>query len=454
MVRTCPWGRSRGFATAKRFNKTTFRQPDPSKPKIVLAYSGGLDTSAQLAWLTKENGFEVCAYIADLGQDDVKTQEDIDAICAKAKQSGAYSFYCEDLKEDFLTNYVYKAIKGNGLYENRYLLGTSVARPCIGKRQVEICWEEGARHISHGSTGKGNDQVRFELCYLGMDPTLNCVSLWRDRDYLSKFEGRQDLIDYANANGIPVSATKKHSYSEDENMFHISYESGELEDPAFPGHHEEYPGLVLKKKTTDICDTPDIPARITIDLERGEPVRVRDLDNGTDETDPVRLFEYLNTVAGQHGVGRIDIVENRFVGMKSRGCYETPGGTVLHFAVRDLEVLCLDREVHRIRDTLAVKYAELIYNGFWFSPEMSFLSAAMENAQEVVTGSVDLQLYKGNVICRGRSSPLSLYNQDLVSMDVEGGFNPEISTGFIQTLSTRIKASAARAKQAGIEDRH
>jgi len=183
-------------------------------------------------------------------------------------------------------------------------------------------------------------------------------------------------------------------------------------------------------------------------------VRVRDLDNGTDETDPVRLFEYLNTVAGQHGVGRIDIVENRFVGMKSRGCYETPGGTVLHFAVRDLEVLCLDREVHRIRDTLAVKYAELIYNGFWFSPEMSFLSAAMENAQEVVTGSVDLQLYKGNVICRGRSSPLSLYNQDLVSMDVEGGFNPEISTGFIQTLSTRIKASAARAKQAGIEDRH
>jgi len=227
MVRTCPWGRSRGFATAKRFNKTTFRQPDPSKPKIVLAYSGGLDTSAQLAWLTKENGFEVCAYIADLGQDDVKTQEDIDAICAKAKQSGAYSFYCEDLKEDFLTNYVYKAIKGNGLYENRYLLGTSVARPCIGKRQVEICWEEGARHISHGSTGKGNDQVRFELCYLGMDPTLNCVSLWRDRDYLSKFEGRQDLIDYANANGIPVSATKKHSYSEDENMFHISYESGD-----------------------------------------------------------------------------------------------------------------------------------------------------------------------------------------------------------------------------------
>jgi len=260
------------------------------------------------------------------------------------------------------------------------------------------------------------------------------------------------LIDYATANGIPVTATKKHSYSEDENIFHISYESGELEDPAFPGHAAEYPGLVLKKKTVDIMDTPDVPARLTIDLERGEPVRVRNLDDGTDETNPLKLFQYLNSIAGQHGVGRIDIVENRFVGMKSRGCYETPGGTVLHTAVRDLEVLCMDREVHRLRDTLSVKYAELIYNGFWFSPEMDFLSVAMEKAQEVVTGSVDLQLFKGNVICRGRSSPFSLYNQDLVSMDVEGGFNPEISTGFIQTLSTRIKASAARAKLSGIPD--
>jgi len=436
-------------AATKKFNKTTFREPDPSKPKIVLAYSGGLDTSAQLSWLAKEKNFEVCAYIAHLGQDDVLKPEDVDAICAKAEQSGAYSFYCEDLRQDFVDNYIFKAIKGNGLYENRYLLGTSVARPCIGKRQVEICWEEGAKHISHGSTGKGNDQVRFELCYLGMDPTLECVSLWRDREYLSKFEGRQDLIDYAKSQNIPVSATKKHSYSEDENMMHISYESGELEDPAFPGHANEYPGLVLKKKSVGVLEAPDVPARITIDIEKGEPVAVRNYDDGTEITDSVELYEYLNRLGGEHGIGRIDIVENRFVGMKSRGCYETPGGTIVHEAIRDLEVLCMDREVHRMRDTLSVKFSELIYNGFWFSPEMDFLMAAMEKAQEHTTGSVDLQLLKGNVIKRGRSSPMSLYNQDLVSMDIEGGFNPEISTGFIQTLSTRLKASAARDKLAG-----
>eukprot|EP00939_MAST-03C_sp_MAST-3C-sp1_P003835 g3835.t1 len=432
-------------AATPAFNKTSFRTPDPSKPKIVLAYSGGLDTSAQLSWLAKEKGYEVCAYIAHLGQDDVRDSADIDAIRDKAEASGAYAFYCEDLREDFVNNYVYKAIKGNGLYENRYLLGTSVARPCIGKRQVEICWREGAKHISHGSTGKGNDQVRFELCYMGMDPTLECVTLWRDREYLAKFEGRQDLLDYATSQNIPVSATKKHSYSEDENMMHISYESGELEDPAFPGHTKEYPGMVLKKKTVGVLEAPDVPAKISIDIEKGEPVAVRNFDDGTEITgDAVALYEYLNTLGGIHGIGRIDIVENRFVGMKSRGCYETPGGTIVHEALRDLEVLCMDREVHRLRDTLAVKYSELIYNGFWFSPEMDFLMTAMEKAQEHTTGTVDLQLLKGNVIKRGRSSPLSLYNQDLVSMDIEGGFNPEISTGFIQTLSTRLKASKAR----------
>lgn len=410
----------------------------------------GLDTSCQLSWLAKELDFEVCAYIADLGQDDVLKAEDVDAIRDKAERSGAYAFYCEDLREDFAENYIFKAIKGNGIYENRYLLGTSVARPCIGKRQVEICWEEGAKHISHGSTGKGNDQVRFELCYLGMDPTLNCVTLWRDPEYLAKFEGRQDLIDYATAQNIPVSATKKHSYSEDENMMHISYESGELEDPSFPGHAHEYPGMVLKKKSVDVMEAPDVPARLTIDFERGEPVRVRDFDDASvDLTGSVDIYEYLNKIGGSHGVGRIDIVENRFIGMKSRGCYETPGGTILHHALRDLEVLCMDREVQRIRDTLSVKFSELIYNGYWFSPEMDFLLSAMEKSQEHVCGSVDVKLHKGNVIMRGRSSPLSLYNQDLVSMDIEGGFNPEISTGFIQTLSTRIKASAARDKLAG-----
>ena len=274
----------------RNFNKTAFREPDPSKPKIVLAYSGGLDTSCQLSWLAKEKGFEVCAYIADLGQDDVLNPKDVEEICAKAEQSGAYAFYCEDLRKDFVENYIFKSIKGNGLYENRYLLGTSVARPCIGKRQVEICWEEGAKHISHGSTGKGNDQVRFELCYLGMDHSLDCVTLWRDPEYLSKFEGRQDLIDYATTQNIPISQTKKHSYSEDENMMHISYESGELEDPAFPGHENEYPGMVLKKKSVGVMEAPDEPAKLTLDFQAGVPVRVKNFDDGTEISESVQMY--------------------------------------------------------------------------------------------------------------------------------------------------------------------
>merc|ERR1719353_360750 len=353
---------ARAFAS---FNKTSFREPDPNKPKLVLAYSGGLDTSTQLAWLVNELGYEVCAYIADLGQDDTLEEKDREEICAKAEQSGAYAFYCEDLRKDFVTDFVFPTIKANTLYEGRYLLGTSVARPCIAKRQVEICWEEGANHISHGSTGKGNDQVRFELCYLGMDATLDCVTLWRDPEYLERFDGRQDLIDYATAHGISVGATKKHSYSEDENLMHISYESGELEDPAYPGNQNEYPGLVLKKKTREIDQCPDTPANLTIGFEKGTPVYVKNEDDGTLIEDPLELFLYLNKIGGEHGVGRIDIVENRFVGMKSRGCYETPAGTILYSAHLDLEVLTMDREVMRIRDTLQVKFTELVYNGAW-----------------------------------------------------------------------------------------
>ena len=437
--------RAASSAVGPKFNKTQFREADPSKPKIVLAYSGGLDTSAQLSWLAKEKGYEVCAYIADLGQEDVVTQEAKDAIREKAEASGAYSFYCEDLREEFVTDYAFEALKSGSLYEGRYLLGTSIARPCIGKRQVEICWEEGARAISHGSTGKGNDQVRFEMAYLGMDATIDCVTLWRDPEYLERFKGRIDLLEYAEAEGIPVSASKKHSYSEDENLVHISYESGELEDPAFPGHANEYPGLVLKKKTVDIMDAPDAPANLTISFEQGVPVAVKNEDDGTEiANDPLGLYLYLNEIGGAHGVGRIDIVENRFVGMKSRGCYETPGGTILHSAHLDLETLTMDREVMRIRDTLAVKYGELVYNGMWFSPEFDFMRVAMDKAQEHVTGSTSIRLHKGNVMNRGRSSPLSLYNEDLVSMDKEGGFDASMSTGFIQTLSTRIKASKAR----------
>jgi len=356
-------------------------------------------------------------------------------------------------------------------------MGTSIARPCIAKRQVEICWEEDAKYVSHGSTGKGNDQVRFELAYLGMDPTLIPVTPWREPEYFERFEGRQDLIEFATKHEIPVGATKKHSYSEDENLLHISYESGELEDPAFPGHSKDYPGFVLKKKSVDIMDTPDIPCNLTIEFVQGEPTKVTNVDDGTVIEDPLELFLYLNKVdtksnpfqlhciaiaaaqhssdhmlpfvlqvGGEHGVGRIDIVENRFVGMKSRGCYETPGGTILHHAHVDLEVLCVDREVMRIRDTLNVKFTELCYNGFWYSPEMEFVLSAMEKAQEPVTGEAYLRLHKGNVLCLGRTSPFSLYDEDLVSMDKAGGFNPVNSTGFINTLATRLKASSARDK--------
>ena len=265
-----------------------------------------------------------------------------------------------------------------------------MARPCIAKKQVEFAWREKAEYVSHGSTGKGNDQVRFELCYLGMDPNLKCVTLWREPEYLAKFEGRQDLLDYASSHNIPVSQTKKHSYSEDENIMHISYESGELEDPAYPGVVTEYPGLVLKKKTQDLMDTPDEPCRLEIDFDNGAPIAVREHDasgnvtNATGE-DPLALFAKLNELAGIHGVGRIDIVENRYVGMKSRGCYETPGGTVLQAAHLDLETLTIDREVMRLRDTMSIKFSELVYNGYWFSPEMDFLRVAMDHAQKPVS---------------------------------------------------------------------
>jgi len=427
---------------------TKFREADASKPKIVLAYSGGLDTSTQLAYLAHERGFEVCAYIADLGQSDVRDAASVEAVRDKAEASGAYAFYCADLRRDFVANYVYECIRANALYEGRYLLGTAMARPCIAKRQVEIAWAEGARFVSHGSTGKGNDQVRFELCYLGMDPTLECVTLWRDREYLAKFEGRQDLLDYATSRGIPVSATKKHSYSEDENIMHISYESGELEDPAYPGVAQEYPGKVLRKLTNDLDQTPDAPANLELDFDQGRCLALRDCDTGLDlRDDPLAIFAELNALAGLHGVGRIDIVENRYVGMKSRGCYETPAGTVLAAAHLDLETLTIDREVMRLRDTLSLKFAELVYNGYWFSPEMDFLRHAMDHAQTPVSGTVALRLHKGHVLCRGRTSPHSLYQQNLVSMDHEGGFKPEHSTGFIQTLATRLKASKKRDSQ-------
>eukprot|EP00457_Paulinella_chromatophora_P006823 gb/GEZN01006842.1/.p1 GENE.gb/GEZN01006842.1/~~gb/GEZN01006842.1/.p1 ORF type:complete len:476 (-),score=66.87 gb/GEZN01006842.1/:151-1578(-) len=428
-----------------------FRKPDPSKPRLVLAYSGGLDTSCQLAYLTQTLGMEVCAYIADLGQDDLNTQAAKDAVRDKAKQSGAYAYYCEDVKDEFVRDYILEYFKCGTLYEKRYLLGTSIARPCIGKRQVEIATKEQATHVSHGSTGKGNDQVRFELCYLAMDPKLKIVTLWRDPTYCKMFQGRQDLIDFATKAGIPVGASKKHSYSEDENCMHISYESGELEDPAFPGNKHEYPGLVLKKKTVDIKDAPEKPVDLRVHFEKGKASAIEGPEGKFDFTKtPFLAYDYLNKVAGKHGVGRADLVENRYVGLKSRGCYETPAGTVLYAALTDLEILCMDREVMRLRDQLGLKYAENVYNGYWFSPEMDFLRNSMDYASRATTGQVDVRLNKGNVMCRGRSSPNSLYSMKMVSMDEHGGFDPTAGTGFIATLSNRLKAVRARDEKAGL----
>eukprot|EP00514_Thraustochytrium_sp_LLF1b_P000961 CAMPEP_0184521838 /NCGR_PEP_ID=MMETSP0198_2-20121128/7926_1 /TAXON_ID=1112570 /ORGANISM="Thraustochytrium sp., Strain LLF1b" /LENGTH=444 /DNA_ID=CAMNT_0026912553 /DNA_START=191 /DNA_END=1525 /DNA_ORIENTATION=- len=431
------------------YGKTEFRKPDPSKPKLVLAYSGGLDTSTQLAYLANEKGFEVCAYIADLGQDDLQTEEAKEAVREKAKLSGAYSFYCEDLRKEFVEDFVFPMVAANAVYEGRYLLGTAIARPCIARKQVNICEAEGATHISHGSTGKGNDQVRFELCYLGMNPHLNCVTLWREPEYCEKFQGRQDLIDYASQFNIPVSQTKTESYSTDENTMHISFESGELEDPAFPGAKNQYPGSVLTRTIRDVMDAPDTPVTLTVNFDKGMPTSVKNEDDGTEVTGAFEIITYLNEIGGEHAIGGIDIVENRYVGLKSRGCYETPGGSILYSAHHDLEMLCLDREVMRLRDQLALKYADNVYCGYWFSPEMAVVKNSMEYIQRPVTGSATVRLYKGSIANRGRSSPNSLYNEKAVSMDEHGGFDPTASTGFIKTLSTRLIATRKRDEKLG-----
>eukprot|EP00924_Labyrinthula_sp_SR-Ha-C_P009547 maker-scaffold_2-snap-gene-27.6-mRNA-1 protein AED:0.01 eAED:0.01 QI:349/1/1/1/1/1/2/285/463 len=446
--------------SSSTFNKTQFYEPSSSKPRLVLAYSGGLDTSCQLNYLVNEKGFEVCAYIADLGQSDLTTEAEKEAVKEKAMKSGAYAFYCEDLKEDLINNYVLKMLSSSSLYEGRYLLGTSIARPCIAKRQVEICAQEDAGFISHGSTGKGNDQVRFELAYLCLNPKLQPITLWRDPEYCEKFQGRADLQKYASEKNIIASSEKTNekrwAYSEDENCLHISFESGELEDVAFPANTYgkgsegiEYPGEIFKKKMNWIKETPDSSDVLKISFDKGIPTSVTNLTSNETVNGSVDLFFYLNELAGKHGVGRIDIVENRFVGMKSRGCYETPAGTVLFSAHQDLEVLTMDREVMRIRDGLSLKYAELVYNGYWFSPEMSFLKKIVEESQEVVSGDAYVELFKGNVLNVGRESSNSLYDESLVSMDEHGGYDPTNATGFIRTLATRLKAVKNRDDKLG-----
>jgi argininosuccinate synthase len=401
------------------------------KGKVVLAYSGGLDTSCILKWLI-EKGYEVVAFIADVGQ-----QEDLEAAKEKALKCGASKAYVEDLKKEFVTDFIFPAIKANAIYEGRYLLGTSLARPVIAKKQMEIAAKEGAEYVSHGATGKGNDQVRFELTYYALNPKIKVIAPWKDQEFLAKFKGRTDLINYAKENGIPIKATHSKPYSTDANIMHISYESGVLEDPKSP------PGEDMFEWTKSPREAPDRETELEIQFKDGIPVKIVDKTNGVSETDPLKIYVHLNKVGAENGIGRIDIVENRFVGIKSRGVYETPGATILRAAHMDVEAIAMDREVMRLRDMLAPKFAELVYYGFWFSPEMDFLMAAINKSQELIDGTVWLSLYKGNVTIKGRESPSSLYNKDLASMDIEGGFNQKDSVGFIKINAIRLMAHHA-----------
>ncbi len=398
------------------------------KNKVVLAYSGGLDTSVILKWLIAK-GYDVICFIGNVG-----LNEDLDQIAEKALDVGAANVYLEDIREEFVTDYIFAALRGNAVYENRYMLGTALARPLLAKKQIEIAYKENAGSVAHGATGKGNDQVRFELAYYALNPEINIISPWKMPEFLEEFKGRGDLIAYAEKMNIPVKASLEKSYSEDENLMHISHEAGVLEQPSYSPPESVYSLTVSPK------DAPNKETVIEIHFKDGTPVEVLNHDNGTSVTGPLKLFIYLNKIGAANGIGRLDMVENRFIGIKSRGIYETPGATVLWAAHRDLEGIAMDKEVMHLRDMLVPKFSELIYNGFWFSPEMDFILSAVRKSQEAIDGKVTLSLYKGNVMVIGRESPTSLYDQKLSSMNEEGGFSAFDSRGFIDIVAIRLKA--------------
>ncbi len=390
--------------------------------KIVLAYSGGLDTSVIIKWLKEKYDSEIIAFAADVGQG-----QELDPVREKALATGASKVYIEDLREEFVADFVFPMLRANAFYEHDYLLGTSIARPLIAKEQIRIANLEGADGVSHGSTGKGNDQVRFELAYHTLNPEITIVAPWREWDLNS----RTALIDYAVAHGIPVPVTKSKPYSMDRNMFHISYEGGVLEDP-WTGPDEDMFLLSVSPEKA-----PDKPTIIEIQYESGNPVAI----NG-EKMSPATLLERLNQYGGENGVGRIDIVENRFVGMKSRGIYETPGGTILHQAHRAIESITLDREVTFLRDSLIPSYARMIYNGFWYSPERELIQQTVDHMQTHVTGEVRLKLYKGNCIVLGRKAEKSLYNQNIASFEESHGYSQNDADGFIKLNALRLKLYA------------
>ena len=388
-----------------------------SKEKVVLAYSGGLDTSVIVHWLTSQ-GYDVIALCLDLGQ----KVENLDEIRQKGLKAGAVDVLIEDVRKEFVEDYVFRAIEWNAVYEGTYLLGTSLARPLISKKQIEAAERFGASTVSHGATGKGNDQVRFELGYYALNPDIKIIAPWKVPEFYQRYPGRAQLIEYAQQNGIPVKATAEQPWSTDENLMHISFESGMLEDP-WQEPKEEMFELSQSPK-----NAPDQEQILTIDFEEGLPVR---LDG--QEFEPVDLLTELNEIGGRHGIGRVDLVESRFVGMKSRGVYETPGGTILNIAHRAMESLTLDRGVIHLKDSLMPRFSQLVYNGFWFSPEMEILLEMGRSTQKRVSGTVRLKLYRGNCMVTGRKSDNSLYDEDIATMEAdEGNYDPRDSNGFIR----------------------
>jgi argininosuccinate synthase len=401
--------------------------------KIVVAYSGGLDTSVILNWLKETYGAEIIAFCADVGQ-----AEELDGLEEKALKTGASKCFVDDLNEEFARDFIFPMMQAGAIYEGQYFLGTSIARPLIAKRMVEIARQEGATAVAHGATGKGNDQVRFELTAAALAPDIEVIAPWRDARFRAKFPGRAEMIAYAESHGVPIAASAKKPYSMDRNLLHISYEAGILEDPWFDAgdlkNREYFTTLSVLPE-----DAPDLPEHVQLEFERGLCIAV----NGEKLT-PLEVMHTLNKLGGKHGVGRVDMVENRFVGMKSRGVYETPGGAILHFAHRQMESLTMDREVMHLRDSLIPKYAELVYNGFWFAPEREAIQALVTESQKHVTGTVRVKLYKGGIHGAGVKSPVSLYNPHIATMEADPtqAYNQDDATGFIRLNGLRLKVAS------------
>ena len=400
--------------------------------KIVVAYSGGLDTSVILHWVKETYRCEVIAFCADIGQ-----EEELHGLDKKARATGASKFYELDLVEEFARDFIFPMVQAGAIYENQYYLGTSIARPLIAKAQVAIARKEKADTVAHGATGKGNDQCRFELTYAALAPDLKIIAPWRLPEYHNRFKGRTEMLAYCAERGIQVEASAKKPYSMDRNLLHISFESGILEDP----WAEPPPDMFKLSVAPELA--PNKPEYVELDFVGGNCVAI----NGR-ALSPANVLRTLNKLGGKHGIGRVDLVEHRFVGMKSRGVYETPGGTILHFAHRQVETLTLDREVMHLRDSLIPKYAELVYYGFWFAPEREALQALVSESQKNVTGTVRLKLYKGNIITAGRKSPVSLYNPHVATMEADqGAYNQTDATGFIRLNALRLRTRAAVLRQ-------